>query len=70
MDLVPNRTFLFKQVEIEGGKKKDVIAKKGELLKGVTEREAVKFWSSFDFKEEQKKKLLHLAKQNGWTRTL
>ena len=70
MDLVPNRTFLFKQVELEGGKKKDVIATKGQLLKGVTEREAVKFWSCFDFKEEQKKKLLNLSKANGWTRVL
>lgn len=70
MDLVPNRTFLFKQIEQEGGKKKDVIAKKGELLKGVSEREAVKFWTCFDFKEEQKKKLLNLAKANGWTRVL
>lgn len=70
MDLVPKRTFLFKQIEQEGGKKRDVIAKKGELLKGVTEREAVKFWSCFDFKEEQKKKLLALAKQNNWTRVL
>lgn len=70
MDLVPKRTFLFKQIELEGGKKKDVIAKKGELLKGVTEREAVKFWTCFDFKDEQKKKLLNLAKANGWTRVL
>jgi hypothetical protein len=47
-----------------------VIAKKGELLKGVTEREAVKFWSSFNLTDDQKKKLLPLAKANGWTRVL
>lgn len=70
MDLVPNRTFLFKQVELEGGRKKDVVARKGEMLKGVSEREAVKFWSCFDFKEDQKKKLLNLAKANGWARVL
>lgn len=70
MDLVPNRTFLFKQTEQEGGKKKDVVAKKGELLKGVTEREAVKFWNCFNMKDDQKKKLLTLAKQNGWARVL
>lgn len=70
MDLVPNRTFLFKQTELEGGKKKDVIATRGVMLKGVSEREAVKFWSCFDFKDEQKKKLLSLAKQNNWTRVL
>jgi hypothetical protein len=70
MDVIPNRTFLFKQVEKEGGKKRDVIAKKGELLKGVTEREAVKFWSSFNLTDDQKKKLLPLAKANGWTRVL
>lgn len=68
MDLIPNRTFLFKQIEKEGGKKQDVIAKKGVMLKGVTEREAIKFWGSFNLTDEQKKKLLPLAKANGWTR--
>lgn len=70
MDLVPNRTFLLRQTEQEGGKKKDVIAKKGELFKGITEREAVKFWSAFEMNDNQKKKLLALSKQNGWTRVL
>lgn len=68
MDLVPVRTFLFRQEEKEGGKKKDIIAKKGVLLKGVTEREAVKFWNSFALTDEQKKKLTALAKANKWTR--
>jgi hypothetical protein len=68
MDLVPKRTFLFKQNELEGGKKKDVIAKQGVLLKGVTEREAVKFWGSFELDDNQKKKLIGLARANGWTR--
>lgn len=68
MDLVPKRTFLLKQIEKEGGKKQDVIAHRGVLLKGVTEREAIKFWGSFNLSDEQKKKLLPLAKQNGWTR--
>jgi hypothetical protein len=70
MDLKSTRTFLLKQIELEGGKKKDVIAKKGEIQKGVTEREAVKFWGSFEMTEEQKKKLLTLAKANNWTRVL
>lgn len=70
MDLIPNRTFLFKQIEKEGGKKQDVIAKKGVLLKGVTEREAVKFWGSFELDDNQKKKLVGIAKSNGWTRIM
>ena len=68
MDLIANRTFLLKQVDVEGGKKKDVVAKKGELVKGVTEREAIKFWDSFEIKDDQKKKLLIISKNNGYTR--
>jgi hypothetical protein len=67
--VIPNRTFLLKQTDLDGGKKKDVLAKKGERIE-VSEREAVKFWSAFDLTDEQKKKLLPLAKQNGWTRVL
>lgn len=62
MKVVPKRTFLFKQNEVEGGKREDVIAHKGVKIE-MTEKEAVRFWGSLDLNEVDKKKLLTIAKQ-------
>jgi hypothetical protein len=75
MDLIPNRNFLFKQIEKGDGKKVDVVAKRGVMLKEVSDREAVKFWGAWDFEadpkgEEKKKKLLASAKSNKYMRVL
>jgi hypothetical protein len=70
MDLIPNRTFLLKQIEQEGGKKKDVVAKKGVLQKGVTEREAIKYWGAWSLTPEQEKKLLAHSRQHKLSRVL
>lgn len=67
MKLKPKKTFLLRQ-EGEGSKKKDVIARKGELIE-VTDAEAVKFYGHFDFEDEKtgesdKKKVTQAAKNN------
>lgn len=58
-----NRTFLVRQDELEGGKKKDVIAKRGEKF-DFTDREAVKYWGCLNFEGDEKlqKRLLATAK--------
>lgn len=62
MKVTPKKTFLLRQTELEGGKKKDVIAKKGEKIE-VTDKEAAAFYGLFEFSDEDKKKLLMRAKQ-------
>lgn len=67
MLVMPKRSFLVRQDDVEGGGKKDVYAKKGIKI-NLTEREAVKFWGSLDLSEADKKKLLPIARQNGYKR--
>lgn len=69
MQVIPKRTFLLRQEEKEGGKKKDVIAHKGVKIE-VSEKEAIKFWGSFDLTDDQKKKLVSVAKNQNLTRTV
>lgn len=69
MQLVPKRTFLLRQDELSGGKKKDVIAHKGVKIE-VTEKEAIKFWGAFDLSESDQKKLLTMAKNQKLTRVV
>lgn len=52
MQAIPTRNFLLKQVEGDDGKKKDVIAKKGEAIE-VTQSEFKKHY--FSLKELKKK---------------
>ncbi len=61
MKVIPKKTFLLRQDEIEGGKKKDVIAKKGAKIE-VTDREAAKFFGILELTEEDKKKLITKSK--------
>lgn len=56
MKVIPKRTFLLRQDELENGKKKDVILKEGVKAE-VTDKEAVRFAGYFDFDESDKKKL-------------
>lgn len=51
MKLYATRTFLLKQEELEGGKKKDIVAHKGRPIE-VTEKEAVRFWGDFTDSEK------------------
>lgn len=67
MVVVPKRSFLVRQDDVEGGGKKDVYAAKGVKI-NLTEREAVKFWGSLDLSEADKKKLLPIAQKNGYKR--
>jgi hypothetical protein len=67
MNVVPKRSFLVRQEEVEGGKRKDVLAKKGEKI-NLTEKEAIKFWGALDLSEADKKKLLNISKTYGHKR--
>ena len=57
MKVIPKRTFLLGQVELEGGKKKDVIAKQGVKIE-VTDKQAAAFYGLFEMDEADKKKLI------------
>jgi hypothetical protein len=62
MKVIPKKTFLLRQVEVEGGKKKDVIAKQGVKIE-VSENEAAAFYGLFEIDESDKKKLIVRSKQ-------
>lgn len=67
MKAIPKRTFLLRQEIGDGGVKKDIIARKGEKIE-VTEKEAVRFFGSFDLDDKEKKRLTMVAKQQKYTR--
>ena len=67
MKVVAKRSFLVRQEDVEGGKKKDVIAQKGQRIE-MTEKEAIKFWGSLDLSDADKKKLLAVSKSQGYKR--
>lgn len=62
--LTPKKTFLLKQINEDGKKPKDVIAKKGVPI-DVTNEEAVKFAGYWDVSDEkEKKKVVDSSKAN------
>lgn len=71
MKLIPKKTFLLRQDKLEGGKRKDVVAKKGIMIE-VTEEEAAKFYGYFfdnsDLNEKEKKKVIQAARQQSLLR--
>jgi hypothetical protein len=67
MLVTAKRSFLVKQDELEGGKKKDVKAITGQTI-NLTEKEAIKFWGALDLTEADKKKLMPIARSNGYKR--
>ena len=67
MKVIPTRNFLVRQEDQEGGKRKDVIAKKGEKIE-MSEKEAIKFWGILDLSEADKKKLNLIARTQKLTR--
>ena len=69
MLVVPKKTFLLRQEEVEGGKKKDVIAKKGVKIE-MSEKEAIQFWGGLDLNEKDQKRLLAVAKAQGYKRKI
>lgn len=67
MKVIPKRSFLVRQEDLEGGKKKDIVAKKGEKIE-MSEKEAIKFWGVLDLSDSDKKKLNTIAKAQKLTR--
>lgn len=67
MQVTAKRTFLVRQDEVEGGKKKDVIATKGQKI-NLSEKEAIKFWGALDLTDADKKRLMPIAKANSHKR--
>lgn len=65
----PKRSFLAGQQYVEGGKSKDIIAKKGVKMQ-FSEKDAIKYWGSLQFDEKDEKKLLALAKQTKMKRSV
>jgi len=62
--MIPKKTFLLKQINEDGKKPKDVIARRGVAIE-VTNDEAVKFAGYWDVSEEkEKKKVTDAAKAN------
>lgn len=55
------RTFLIGQEHLEGGKRKDILAHRGQQLK-LNERDAIKFWGGLKFSDSDEKKLLSIAR--------
>jgi hypothetical protein len=62
MKVIPKKDFLLRQVELEGGKKKDVIAKRGVKIE-VSDKEAAMFFGLFEIEDADKKKLISRARQ-------
>lgn len=77
MELIPNRTFLVRQDEQEDGKKKDVVAHRGQRF-NFSDREAIKFWGAIHWEKSEKlhkgkdvqKRLLRVAKDQRLQRTV
>lgn len=69
MKVIPKRNFLVRQDAVEGGKKIDVIAIKGQPI-DLTEKEAISFWGGLDLKDADKKKLLGIAKNQRYSRVI
>lgn len=61
MKYIPKRGFLVRQTEKEGGKKEDVVAKRGIAIE-LTDREAIKFWGALKLEERDQKRLLAITK--------
>jgi len=62
MKVIPKKDFLLRQVELENGKKKDVVAKRGVKIE-VSDKEAALFFGLFEFDEADKKKLIVRSRQ-------
>ena len=69
MKVIPKKSFLVRQDDLEGGKKKDIIAKRGVKM-DMTEKEAIKFWGGLDLDESDKKKLLKMAREQKISRVI
>lgn len=69
MKVIPTRSFLVRQDDIEGGKKKDVIATKGVPI-DLNEKECAKFFGSLKLDDRQKKSVLAASKAQGHKRVV
>lgn len=67
MKVIPKRSFLVRQTDLEGGKKKDVYATKGVRME-MSEEEAVRFYGSLELNDADKKKLQALSRTGKYRR--
>lgn len=73
-EYVATRNFLVRQEDAKHPKtgariKRDIKAKKGEKIK-LSEKEAIIFWGGLDLNEETQKRLLKIAKAEGFKRKI
>lgn len=54
MKVIPKRTFLLRQDDMDGGKKIDIVVRTGELAE-VSEKEYARFKTDFDKLDPKKK---------------
>lgn len=60
INAVAKRTFLLKQEELPNGKKKDVLANRGERIT-LSEKDAIKFYGGLQFTDKDAKMLGAMA---------
>ena len=66
---IPKRTFLAGQEYVDGGKMKDIIAKKGVKMQ-FSEKDAIKYWGNLQFDKKDEEKLLAMAKKQKLKRVV
>lgn len=69
IEAVATKSVLIRQEPLSNGKRKDIMSKRGEKIK-LTEEEAVKFWGALDLPDADQKKLMKIAKQQGFKRRI
>ena len=67
MKVIPKRNFLVRQEDLEGGKKKDIHARRGVRME-MSDKEVIKFWGALDLPEADKKRLSTIARTQGHKR--
>lgn len=69
IEAVAKRSVLIRQEPLSNGKRKDIMSRRGEKIK-LTEEEAIKFWGALDLSDVDQKKLVKIAKQQGFKRRI
>ncbi len=71
MKVMSKRTFLVRQEDIDGGKKKDILAFKNKNI-DLPEKEVIKFWGNFEWKftPDERRKLVRIAKEQKLQRVV
>lgn len=66
---IAKKSFLLRQEEIGGGKRKDINTVRGEKIQ-VSEREAIRFFGGLEISETDTKKLVRISKDQGIKRVI